>query len=176
MKTQTESVLDVLRIVALIAHVGAIVIMSIQIAAFVLSFLNQDLPMTISDTPMKLTELRHNHLVEYVFAMSFNLVMAVLNVQVWGQVKDALTQINLKNPFSIKVAKILERIGYILFSIWLVGAIGEGYINYLSKTIGGLDSNLEIDFVYLFNAGIVYIISQIFRRGVELQEENELTV
>lgn len=54
--------------------------------------------------------------------------------------------------------------------------IGNGYFDFISKRTG-------IDLVnhfnhgeYFFMAGIVYIISQIFKRGVELQEENELTV
>jgi hypothetical protein len=29
---------------------------------------------------------------------------------------------------------------------------------------------------YLFIAGMIYIISQIFKRGIEIQEENNLTV
>lgn len=176
MKTQTEKILDGLRIISWIAFTVAAVEALMKVVVFAISFINVDMAMTLSGTDMKLTELRKNHLVEYVFLVSFLLVVAGLNVQVWEKVKNVLTKINLKNPFSHEIAKMLETLGYLLFSIWLVSLIADGYVQFLSKRIEGLDRGFEMDYLYLFNAGIVFIVSQIFKRGVELQEENELTV
>jgi Protein of unknown function (DUF2975) len=176
MKTQTEKILDVLRIVAWIALVGSIVLLSVKIAAFTLGLFAPSTNMTFSGTDIKLSGLRKEHLKEYIFAFSFLIVIAILNVQVWKNVKDVLYKINLKSPFSMETAMMLEKIGYFLLNIWIVGFIGDGYLDYLSKRIDGVVKGIDIDFNYLFTAGIVYIISQIFKRGVELQEENELTV
>ncbi len=97
-------------------------------------------------------------------------------MQVWEKVKDLLTKINLKSPFKMEAALLLEKIGYFLMGIWIVGTIAENYVQWLSKSIGKSLIDVKIDFNYLFIAGIVYIISQVFKRGVEIQNENELTV
>ena len=76
----------------------------------------------------------------------------------------------------MEAALLLEKIGYFLISIWIVGTIADNYIQWLAKRIGQNISELDIDFNYLFIAGIVYIISQVFKRGVEIQTENDLTV
>lgn len=176
MKTETEKILDILRIVAWIPFVGSIVLLTMKIAAFTLGLFAPGTNMTFSGTDIKLSGLRKDHLIQYIVAFSFLIVVAFLNIQVWKNVKDVLYKINLKSPFSIEVAVILEKIGYFLISTWAVGSMADGYLDYLSKRIDGVEKGVGIDLNYLFTAGIVYVISQIFKRGVELQEENELTV
>lgn len=173
---KTEKILEILKIVAWITFIGTAVVSSIQIIAFAISFISPDTAKHIKWTNMNFANLRINHVREYVFVNSFLIIIAILNVQVWQKVKDVLTKINLKNPFSMEVALLLEDIGQLLISTWVVGYIGENYIHWLAKHIDGVSGGLEISFQYLFCAGIVYIISQIFKRGVELQEESELTV
>ncbi len=176
MQTQTQKILDFLRIVAWIAFIGSIILFMINIATFIVGFLAPDSKMTFSGTNIKLSGLRKEHLKEYIFAFSFLITVAFLNVQVWKNVRDVLQKINLESPFSMEIAKILEKIGYYLISIWAVGFLGDGYFDYLAKRIEGVERGMDIDFNYLFVAGIVYIISQIFKRGVELQDESDLTV
>lgn len=176
MKTKTQKILEVLRIVSWVVFIGSAVAAMVQIIAFAISFIEPDTAMTITSKTIKLTELRKTHLMEYVFLVALLLVMAVLHMNVWQKVKDLLTGINLNSPFSSKISDLLEKIGYLLFSIWLVGFIVGIYTDQLSKQIEGLKNNFDIDFNYLFISGIVYIISQVFKRGIELQNENDLTV
>jgi Protein of unknown function (DUF2975) len=173
---KTEKILEILKIVAWITFIGTAVVALIQIIAFAISLLTPDTAKLITGTNTNLTNLRINHLKEYIFVVSFLIIIAILNVQVWQKVKDVLTKINLKSPFSMEAALLLEDIGQLLISIWVVGYIGNNYIHWLDKHIDGVGEGFEISFQYLFSAGIVYIISQIFKRGVELQEESELTV
>lgn len=79
------------------------------------------------------------------------------------------------NPFKMEVAHTLERISYVLFGTWVVGKVGNAYTGWLLKITGELfGSWVSGEFVLM--AGLVYIISQVFKRGVEIQNENELTV
>jgi hypothetical protein len=176
MKTQTKKILNFLQFIAWIAFIGSIILLLMKIAAFGVGLLAPNTKMTFSGTNIKLSGLRKDHFQEYIFAFSFLITVAILNVQVWKNVKNVLQKINLKNPFSMEIAKLLEKIGYFLLSTWAVGFIADGYLEQLSKRVDGVEKGMDIDFNYLFTAGIVYIISQIFKRGVELQEENELTV
>jgi Protein of unknown function (DUF2975) len=176
METKTQKNLEVLQIVSWVVFIGSVVAALVQIIAFAISFIAPDAAMTISGTTVKLTELRKNNLMEYIFLVSLLLVMAILHINVWQKVKDLLTGINLNSPFTYKISYLLEKIGYLLFSIWLIGFIIGLYTDQLSKQIEGLKNLFNIDFNYLFVSGIVYIISQVFKRGIELQTENDLTV
>jgi hypothetical protein len=64
-----------------------------------------------------------------------------------------------------------------LLGVWIVSSVfWKIYVYYLSQATGiQLAANNTGD-EYLFIAGIVYVISQIFKRGIEIQEENQLTV
>ncbi len=75
----------------------------------------------------------------------------------------------------MEVVRILERISYILFVISIVGMSSSAYIEWLAKVTGESFQKWSAgEFVLI--SGLVYIISQIFRRGVEIQSENDLTV
>ncbi|CAH0994522.1 hypothetical protein EMA8858_00632 [Emticicia aquatica] len=176
MKTQTEKILKILRIVAWIAFVGSVTIFGLTIATVVISIILPDAKINFSGIIMNQAELRKTHLIAYLFIFSFTLTWAFLNIQLWKSVKNVLYKINMQKPFSMEVANVLEKIGFLLLSIWAVEFISDGYIDYLSKHIEGVEKGFKVSLFYLFNAGIVYIVSQIFKRGVELQEENELTV
>ncbi len=77
----------------------------------------------------------------------------------------------------MEVEKKLESIAFLLLGVWIVSSIfWKTYIYYLSQATGiQLQANNSGD-EYLFMAGIIYIISQVFKRGIEIQEENQLTV
>ncbi|GAB3176802.1 hypothetical protein GCM10027291_39530 [Telluribacter humicola] len=93
---------------------------------------------------------------------------------------------NLSSPFTITVANKLLAISYVLLSIWIISFINKSFNHYLNKrmpevvnAMGEIGKDLitfNINGAYLLAAGIVYIIAQVFRRGVELQQENELTI
>ncbi len=161
-----------MRVGAWIVYIGAIS-RSVALAAFfVLSNLSGG------------SEFYSNHLWPALAIFSLLLTITILYVQIWEKVKDILTEINLRNPFSMKTAQQLTSVGYLLFSVWIVSFIGKNYMHYLNKRMSGATefvqsfdmASFDIDIVYLLNAGIIYIIAQIFRRGVELQQENELTI
>ncbi|MEO6819509.1 MAG: hypothetical protein ABI266_02670, partial [Ginsengibacter sp.] len=88
-----------------------------------------------------------------------------------------LLKLKLKTPFSIPVNNKLETISKLLLGIWiLIAILLRTYSNNIVGPTGiALPDNYSGD-EYIFVAGIVYIISKIFQRGIELQEENQLTV
>jgi hypothetical protein len=81
----------------------------------------------------------------------------------------------LSNPFTIGVARQLESLSFISLGIWIIGKAGKAHSSWLMKRAGAFQTEFESG-EFLFMAGLVFIISQVFKRGVELQSENELTV
>ena len=163
-----------MRIIALIGYIGAIIAGLRIIIPFVISFFTDKSPV---GTGTGLDHIKETHLLPYIFLMSFVIALAIIKVQIWESLREILREINLHSPFSMKVANNIESISYIVLGLGIVYFIADQYIHYVAKTIPDLNYGLfKTDYQYLFSAGIVYVISQIFKRGVELQEDNELTV
>ena len=49
------------------------------------------------------------------------------------------------------------------------------HMAWLAERVAGLEKNY-ISGEFIFMAGVVFVISQIFKKGVEIQSEHELTV
>ena len=114
---------------------------------------------------------------QYVCTISIVIAVSALKVLIWFLVFDLLHKLELKSPFTMKVTEKLERIAYLLLAIWaLMSIIGKTYAHYLMESTGIQLTVYDAGDEYFFMAGIIYIISQIFKRGIEMQEENALTV
>lgn len=176
MKSKTEKILGVLRIVSWIAMIGFAINFGSQLISFIVSLNN---PAAANDLPgvfENLEPLLTNSTLQYVYAMSFVIFLSGMSVYLWHLVVNLLSRLSVKSPFTIHVAKKLEKIAHWLLSMWVVAFIGRNYIDWLSKRIGEDLDLIEIGNEFLFIAGIVYIISQIFKQGIEIQEENQQTI
>jgi Protein of unknown function (DUF2975) len=87
---------------------------------------------------------------------------------------------SINQPFNDTVRKFIVNISWLAFGIGLFTVAGVKYTVWLAKQgvpmpdtqnlrLGGAD-------VWLFMAAILFVIAQIFKRGIEIQSENELTV
>lgn len=124
---------------------------------------------------MNLHRLRESSIPIYtlmVFTISsvmlFKVYTSFLVVKVFGK-------INLADPFKLSTAKQIERISHFILATWLISVVAKSLKN------GLVDEKIVIQFStssgeFLFLAGVIYIIAQIFKRGVEIKSENELTV
>ena len=81
----------------------------------------------------------------------------------------------MSSPFERVTVVRLEKISYLFLGMWLLGIAGNGYTKWLAKSVGEWAGPF-VTGESLFVAGIVFIVSQVFKRGVEIQSENELTV
>lgn len=91
-------------------------------------------------------------------------------------------KLNLTNPFNEQLGRVLFNIGYLALGIGLFSWWGNNFSKWL-KTVGqnALTQTFEnINFeggdVWLFMAIILFIFGMIFKKGIELQSENDLTV
>lgn len=177
MKTRTEIVLIVLKYLALLAAIGFSIECGAQILSFVASYINPDwAERTYMADPIWF-QIREYDRWYYIQLMSMIIATSALKAWVWYLIFDLLNKLELKSPFSPFVTKKLESISYLLLGVWIVMTyMGKTYAHYLVKASGIELPGKYISDEYLFIAGIVFILSQVFKRGVEMQEENQLTV
>ena len=176
MKTTTETILTVLKVLAWIVFIGLCINCGSQIIAFVLGFIKPDWTKNMYNVDENWFKLKEQSDWVYVCAMSLIIAVSAFKAYIWYILIDLLTQLNLQSPFTMEVAKKLESIAYQLLVVWIASSIGNGFFEGLEKRGMGVINRLEEADQFLFIAGIVFVISQIFKRGIEMQEENELTV
>ena len=177
MKSKTEIILLVLKYLALLAAIGFSIECGSQLFYFVASFINPDWAKNGYQIERDWFRIHEYSSWYYVCVMSLAISISAIKAWIWYLIFDLLLKLQLKSPFSTLVTKKLSLISYLLLGVWILMAIiGKTYAHYLVEATGiTLPSKYTGD-EYFFIAGIVYIISQIFKRGIEMQEENQFTV
>jgi hypothetical protein len=111
--------------------------------------------------------------------MSCIVLLALLKAYLFYLVVNLFSKLNFVAPFSTDIAKIIEKISYEAFSIAILSIITKQYAKRLIQNgyeLSDTSTYWNDTAAFLMMAAIVYVISQIFKRGIELQQENDLTV
>lgn len=122
------------------------------------------------DTGYFLTETLLMSIVAVMKALLFYLIVKILHDK----------KLNLSQPFSREMGRFISRVSYLALGIGFFSLWGVKYTEWLVKQgvnmpdiqsmrLGGAD-------VWLFMGIIFLIMTQIFKRGIEIQDENDLTV
>ena len=177
MKIKTETILMVSKFLALLGGIWYSILCGSQLLTLVASFINPDWAKRTYEVDLNIFSIREHSTGFYVYAMCLTIAVSAIKALIWYVVFVLLSKLKLQAPFSMEVEKKLEKIAYLLLCVWLVSSVfWKIYSYYLSKATGvQLATNNSGD-EYLFLAGMIYIISQVFKRGIEIQTENELTV
>jgi hypothetical protein len=110
---------------------------------------------------------------------SFILIISISKAWMFYVVIRLMHKMDLSKPFSTYVVKQISLISYFTLSIGLLSQIARQ----LTKSLmhhGFVPDNLNQFWVdseaFILMGAIVYIIATIFKKGVEIQTENDLTV
>ena len=110
---------------------------------------------------------------------SFILVISVLKAYLFYIVILLLIKLDLSRPFSSFVSKQISHISYFTFSIGLLSYIARQTAKNLQHRGYEIDqlNQFWVDSeAFILMAAVVYIIATIFKKGIEIQNENDLTV
>jgi hypothetical protein len=88
-------------------------------------------------------------------------------------------KLDLQKPFSVFVSNQISRIRTVTFAIGVLSIVATKVVQNISEK--GFDVNQLNEYwtdgsAFIFMAAIIIIIDTIFKRGIELQSENDLTV
>ena len=173
-KTNTETILIVMNVIAWIIFIGLMIEAGAILITYGVGLANPKM-VTKLYKGMDWDNLRQYDVWYYTGIITLKAAILILEAYTSYMVIKVLSSIKMTSPFTMVVAKKLENISYTLILVWAAVLIYNGQLKWLSKEVAGLqEMQLSADFI--FYAGLVFIISQIFKKGVEIQAENELTV
>ena len=91
---------------------------------------------------------------------------------------EILSIINLQNPFSQSVFNLASKLSGLALVIGIASIVTKSQTKWMAKTmdVGNYKSFFVGEEGFIFFAGILFILSLVFKRGIELQTENELTI
>ncbi|MBL7864283.1 MAG: DUF2975 domain-containing protein [Cyclobacteriaceae bacterium] len=171
---KTKTILVVMNVATYLALVGVAIQGGSKLISYVVSLNNPEAAKNLYNG-LDLFALQDYSFWHYTAIVSFLVFLDALKVYTCQLVIKVLTDIKLTNPFTPEMTGLLDKISYVIFSTWLVSFLYNGHRDWLVRRIPGLAMEaISIDFIFM--AGVVFIIAQVFKRGVEIQSENDLTV
>ena len=180
MKTKTKQILNVLKVVSWVIFFGLCIQTGAIIFTFMYSFFNPLVAQNLH-LGLDLSNLYNVDIRNYSFIVSCLIILSGLKAIIFYLVVKIFLTIDFQSPFTLKVASLLARISYVAFAVWILSFISNAYADWLIKNVIeiselNLRNYLGGGSEFFFLGMIVFVISQVFKRGIELQSENELTI
>jgi len=110
---------------------------------------------------------------------SFVLVISILKAVLFYVVITLMSKMDLSKPFNSFVSRQISQISYYTLSIGLLSYLAQQtaknlqHRGYVIDTLSKFWADSQ---AFILMAAVVYIIATIFSKGVEIQNENDLTV
>jgi Protein of unknown function (DUF2975) len=174
MKTKTERILAIMNVLAYLALIGLLIKAGAILTSYIVSLRNPEGAKNLY-LGLNLYTLKEFSFWHYSLNVLLLIALPLFEAFVAYLVIKVLTKIKLENPFTADVSDILERISYFIFGTWIIALFYNEHTGMMLKKIPGLSEN-KVSTEFIFLAGVVFVFAQIFKKGVEIQSENELTV
>jgi len=172
---KTTQILHAMRIVSWIIFIGLCVKAGAMILALFANVFISGLASSELYRGLDLPNLLAANKWYFLNMTSFVIAIALMKAYMFYLVIKIFAKINLEFPFNEKIAALLAKISYVAFGTGIIAILASGYNKWLMHR--GITSGLNWESAgYLFMAGIIFIISMLFKRGIEIQSENELTI
>ncbi len=126
-------------------------------------------------TGVDLSALYRFNIVDYAVIALALAILTGLKAYIGFCVVRIFIELKLDKPFSEGINIIISRISRVALIAAVLAIIAQAYSDWLLAR----NVTVPIDWGYaeiLFFAGVIYIIALVFRKGIELQSENDLTV
>lgn len=97
--------------------------------------------------------------------------MVILNL------KKILKSIKQKDPFNLDNVTYFKNIGYYIFGIGTIDAVGNYPVDTGFAILGTSNGSIKpISLLYLVLSILCFVLSDVFRMAMEIKDENDLTV
>ncbi len=178
MSKTNNFVFNGLKIVAWIIFVGLCIEAGGLIVNFIFSLYKPEFVQNLYQK-LDLSEMYNRSKWAFFSMYSFILVISILKAVLFYVVIRLVTEINLSKPFNSYVSEQITQISYYTFSIGLLSYIARQTAKNLlhrGYEIDALNQFWADSQAFILMAAVIYVIATIFSKGVEIQNENDLTV
>jgi len=128
---------------------------------------------------LDLTEMYKDSKLSFFGIYSFILTISILKACLFYIVIRLMHKMNLSKPFTTFVARQISQISYYTLSIGLLSYIARQsaknlmHYGFVTDSLNQFWADSQ---AFILMGAIIYIIATIFKKGVDIQNENDLTV
>ncbi|TDE54933.1 DUF2975 domain-containing protein [Flavobacterium sp. GT3P67] len=167
-----------LHIVAWVIFVGLCIEVGGLIVNFIFSLYKPEFIQNLYQK-VDLSEMYERSKWAFFSMYSFILVIAILKSVLFYVVIRLVGKIDLSKPFNSFVSRQISQISYYTLSIGLLSYIARQSAKNLVHR-GFVTDNLNQFWAdsqaFILMAAVIYVIATIFKKGIDIQNENDLTV
>lgn len=178
MSKTNNFVFTVVKIVSWVIFVGLCIEAGGLIVNFIFSLYKPEFVQNLYQK-LDLSEMYERSKWAFFSMYSFILVISILKAVLFYVVIRLVSKIDLTKPFNSFVSRQISLMSYYTFSIGILSYIARETANYLQHrdyVIDSLNQFWADSQAFILMAAVIYVIATIFSRGVEIQNENDLTV
>lgn len=178
MSKTNNFVFTILKIVAWIIFVGLSIEAGGLIVNFIFSLTNPEFVGNLYQK-LDLSDLYERSQWAFYSMYSFILSIAILKAVLFYYVVMLVSKIDLLNPFSSFVSRQITQISYFTLTIGLLSSLAQQSAKNLLHRGFNTDNLNQFwadSQAFILMAAVVYIIAIIFKKGVAIQNEIDLTV
>lgn len=128
---------------------------------------------------LDLTEMYKDSRLTFFGVYSFILIISILKACLFYTVIRLMHKMDLSKPFNTFVAKQISYISYYTLLIGLLSYIARQltknlmHHNFVTDSLNQFWADSQ---AFILMGAVIYIIATIFKKGVDIQNENDLTV
>ena len=174
MKTDNTRIFSIMIVVFWLIFLGLLVEGGAVVISFIVSLYN---PESLKDLYMgqSLSGIKELGNSSYAYYVSFIAAFAFIKAYIAFLVIKIFVRLDLQQPFTMPVSKLMTKISYVALGAGLLAIIAQYYTRGLAMSGAEVVRHWGSG-QFLFLAGIIFVIAMIFKRGVDLQSESELTI
>ena len=178
MSKSNNFVFKALKIVAWVIFVGLCIESGGLIVNFIFSIYKPEFVQNLYQK-LDLSEMYERSKWAFFSMYSFILVISILKAVLFYVVIILVSKIDLSKPFNSFVSRQISQISYYTLSIGLLSYIAQQSAKSLLH-YGFVTDNLNQFWAdsqaFILMAAVIYVIATIFKKGIDIQNENDLTV
>lgn len=187
---KTSHILTITKFILWLIFIGLVITAGALLFHFGMSLHNPEHAKNLY-LELDLYKLRNNSTPQFINVGTLLLCTTAIQIYIAYLAIRVTTLGNLKNPFTEEIASLISKISYTALTCGILSIIADQYCARLIKRGFAVVQNLKNQHVinnvvnidlswsgqeFLFLSIIVFIISRVFQRGIELQRENQLTI
>lgn len=173
MNTTTIKLLKLMRLLAWLAFIGLLVKAGAIMMSFGVSFSNPEAAKDLYKG-MDLSRYETYSFFHYSIIVMYFILLYIMQAYIALFGAKLLSSINVEKPFNKTVVDLLHKISYTIFGVGILAIVHNIHVAILNASTGIIADLIAGEFIFL--AGLVYVLAQLFKKGAVMQAENELTV
>ena len=170
---KTKNILKVMHILSWIVFIGLCIKTGAILISYLVSIGNPEAAKNLY-AGLDLSEYYNYSFIHYSFIVIYKIILFSVEAYIAFLVINLLKKLNIHQPFNTNVQRLMQHISYGVFYLWILAIIHNTHLQFIGIKYHFKMEVFSSDFIFL--AGIIFIFAQIVKRGIEIQQENDLTI